>query len=65
MNFLIQTMISRSSSTFKINTEVLNLSSDTTQYQLFNDFGFSFGVSLVNINGKSVLIDPTYFDLSI
>ena len=58
-------MIERKDSTFNISTEILNLSSDSTQYKLFNDYGFSFGVSITDYEGKSVDFDKTYFNLSI
>ena len=62
---LVITMIKRDNSTFNISTEIVNLSSDTTQYKLFNDYGFAFGVSVTNYKGKSVALDDSYFTLKI
>ena len=58
-------MIKKGNSTFNISTEIVNLSSDSTQYKLFNDYGFSFGVAITDYEGKYVEFDHTYFNLSI
>ena len=65
MYTLILTVINRSNSTFNISTEVVNLNLDNTKYHLFNDYGFSFAVSLSHQNGTSVQIDESYFNLTI
>ena len=62
---LMQTMINRGNSTFNISTEIMNLNLDKTQYHLFNNYGFSFGVALTDYNGSAIEVDPTYFTLSI
>ena len=65
MHSLILIMMNRSNSTFNISSEIVNLNSDNTKYHLFNDYGFSFAVSLTLFNGSSVQVDESYFNLTI
>ena len=65
LSILMQTMVNRGRSTFNISTEVMNLNSDQTRYYLYNEYGFSFGVSITDYDGVPFEIDPTYFTLSI
>ena len=60
----MQTMINRTNSNNTLSTEVINLNSNDQNYYLY-DYGFTFGVSITDTDGRPVPLDPTYFTLEI
>ena len=65
LSILIQIMVNRDNSNNNTSTKMINLNSDNTQYHLSSDYGFSFGVSITDIKGKVIELDPTIFNLVI
>ena len=64
MTIQVQTMMSRSSANNTLSTSVINLNIEDSNKTLVN-YGFAFGVSVTDTNGRPLTLDPTYFTLDI
>ena len=62
---LMKTMVYRENSSFNISTEIMNLNADQTEFHLYNDYGFAFGVSLTNYNAEPIELKPEVFTMTV
>ena len=58
------TMVNRKNSNNTLSTKVIDLNTEDQDYYL-DDYGFMFGISITDITGTALPLDPTLYTLEI